>query len=306
MRSGFLLVIRLVRLIAAIGFVAACGQSTAPDTIQVSEIIVAQDATIVVGGKINLMVTAKGPELQFKWTASKGTLSSTITPAVEYTAPGEPGSYTVTVEVTGKGGIKEVKGITLQVVKPTPIPTATSIAPTPPPTLTPAPTNTLIPPTSTASPPPTPASTAVSIATLPAITCSCANSGKCGEQAWDALDHNNLEKVLACAQTAIKSWTREADAQQIQKASQCQFTPDPKDTRAFNDFWAKYWAVNDIATAWFLRGEAFYRQQKWAEAREAYRSVIDKYACGFAWDTNGWFWNVAEAAQSKYDEIKSK
>jgi hypothetical protein len=305
MRSGSLFV-RLVRLIMAAGLVAACNQATSSDTIQVSDIIVTQDTAIEVGGKVNLMVTAKGSDLQFKWTASQGTLSSTTTPAVEYTAPGEPGSYTVTVEVAGKGGIKEVKGITLQVVKPTPIPTATAIPPTALPTLTPALTNTPIPPTSTASPVPAPTHTAVSIATLPSVACSCSNSSTCDQQAWDALDHGDLEKALACAQTAIKSWTREADDQQAQKAGQCEFTPDPRDTRALNDFWAKYWAVNDVATAWFIRGEAFYRQQQWAEARAAYRSVMDKYACGFAWDPSGWFWNVADAAQLKYDEIKSK
>jgi len=314
MRSGSLFVIRLVSLIIVVGLLGACAQTT-PSGIDVGEINVVQ-GTVPVGEKTNLMISAKGPELQFKWTALRGSLSSSTVPAVEYTAPSEPGSDTVTVEVTGKGSVKVVKNVTLQIVRPTPIPTATFMLPTAPPTFTPVPTsiptlvptNTPLPPASTASPTLAPTNPPLPTAAAPAAQCSCTNSGKCNELAWNALNSNNLEQALACAQVAIKSWTSNADAQQAKRvnSSVCRATPDPKNTQAFNSFWADYWAVNDIATAWFIRGEAFYKQSKWTDARDAYRTVIDKYSCGFAWDTQGWFWNVADAAQTKYVEIKSK
>ncbi|HEX8129846.1 MAG TPA: tetratricopeptide repeat protein [Pyrinomonadaceae bacterium] len=124
------------------------------------------------------------------------------------------------------------------------------------------------------------------------------------QQAWEGLNRGNFALVMACTDSSIKKWSRQADTQQAKaSASGCSETPQATDLKPF---FASNWALSDIGTSWFIQGEAFSRQGKWAEAREAYKTVIDRYPCAFAWDPRGWFWRVADAAQEKYDEVRLK
>jgi len=134
------------------GLLGACGPK--PVATQVSKINI-EPGMIPVGETASLTVDASGTDLQFKWTASKGKISSPTAASVIYTAPDSPGPDTVTVEVTGKGG-SMVKSITFQVVKPTPVTTPTATA-TQVPTSTPTPVASptpppIVPPTRTATP----------------------------------------------------------------------------------------------------------------------------------------------------------
>lgn len=116
---------------------------------EVGDIQAQPSTSIVVGNTASLTVTASGTDLEFEWTAVRGTLSDATQPSVIYTAPLEPGTDTVTVRVTS-GGSTTVRNITFEVIKPTPTPTSTpTLTPiptsTPTPTLTPTPTTTLTP-----------------------------------------------------------------------------------------------------------------------------------------------------------------
>jgi len=83
----------------------------------------------------------------------------------------------------------------------------------------------------------------------------------------------------------------------------CADTPAAADSKSY---YASYWALSDVATAWFIRGEALSQQKKLAEAKLAYKTVTDRYRCAFTWDTNGWFWRTADGAQEKHDNIRTK
>jgi hypothetical protein len=136
----------LAGLALMIGLLGACGPQPEPPI--VSEISAQPSTTIQVGETAVLTVKASGTDLQFKWGANRGTLSSQTGASAIYTAPDSPGFDTVTVEVTSTGG-STVRSITFEVVVP---PTPTSI-----PTSTPAPTETPAPaPTSTPTVTPTP------------------------------------------------------------------------------------------------------------------------------------------------------
>ena len=82
----------------------------------------------------------------------------------------------------------------------------------------------------------------------------------------------------------------EADAQR-QQASLGGFPPKEKTF--------EYWALNDVATSYFILGQALLAQGKVAEAKDVFQKVIDEFPFAQAWDTNGWFWRVAEAASDK-------
>ncbi|HKO95731.1 MAG TPA: hypothetical protein VJU86_01985 [Pyrinomonadaceae bacterium] len=136
------------------------------------------------------------------------------------------------------------------------------------------------------------------------LRCAGDTSDAFVKQSWDALTSKDYEKAFICTNNAINKWTRQADTQQLKATNNaCADTPQPAELKSY---YATNWALSDIATAWFIRGEAFRQQAKWAQARQAYKTVIDKYHCAFAWDARGWFWRTADTAQEKYDEIRLK
>lgn len=191
----------------------------------------------------------------------------------------------------------------LPVFQSVPVPTDTPVPPTatsvlladtpPPPTntlvpLTDTPTLTTPPPTNTPLPPPQP-------------TCKGSTSRELTEQMWEAYEQGNYEKALVCTYELEQRWTLQAKEQQTQKAqSGCDYMPDPGNQTEIESFWADYWALNDVAIGWFVRGEIFREQEQCAEARAAYKVVIDEYSCAYAWDAKGWFWKIAEGAQNGY------
>jgi|ERR1043165_406525 tetratricopeptide (TPR) repeat protein len=136
------------------------------------------------------------------------------------------------------------------------------------------------------------------------VICKGDTSEQFTQQSWEGLKTGNYNLALACTGNNIRKWSRQADAQQAKAAnSSCNETPPATDLKGY---FASNWALSDIATSWFIKGEVFSQQGRWAEAREAYKTVMDKYPCAFAWDPRGWFWRVADAAQEKYDDIRLK
>jgi len=116
------------------------GACTAPQPLVVGEISAEPSGTILVGESATLMIQASGPDLQFQWSAGRGTLASATTSAVIYTAPDSPGPDTVTVEVTG-GENTTVRSIAFE-VQPRPSPSPTPSPATSAPEATDAPTPT--------------------------------------------------------------------------------------------------------------------------------------------------------------------
>lgn len=268
----------LVSLAFVVGLLGACGPK--PEPPQVGEINAEPSNTILVGETAGLIIRASGTDLQFEWTVSKGSLSSTTAPSLIYTAPDSPGLDTVTVEVTSKGG-STVRSITFQVVIP-PTPTLTA-------TPTATPTETQPPPPLTTTPPP----------------CEGDTSEDLTAQMFEAYDQGNYEKALVCTYELERRWTIQAKEQQAEKEqSDCEYTPDPNNKPEFDRFWADYWALNDVAIGWFVRGEIFRKQGKCPEAREAYTVVIEEYACAYACDSASCnsFWNVAGGARDALSE----
>jgi tetratricopeptide (TPR) repeat protein len=134
------------------------------------------------------------------------------------------------------------------------------------------------------------------------IACAGDTSQELVKQSWAALLDKDYDKALACTDRAIKKWSRQADTQQLKAATgDCDETPKPEDQKPY---FTANWALSDIATSWFIRGEVFYQQAKWKQAREAYKNVLDKYHCAFTLSREGWFWRTADGAQEKYDEIR--
>ncbi|MCA9400411.1 MAG: tetratricopeptide repeat protein [Candidatus Omnitrophica bacterium] len=114
-------------------------------------------------------------------------------------------------------------------------------------------------------------------------------------QAWKALN-NNVEEVFIYTDKVLELYEKKA------KEMQESLTEYPWESK---DKIFSYWALNDVGTALYIRGEAYKKTGKVKEARKAYKQLIDKFYYAQCWDPKGWFWKPAEAAQSALDELGS-
>jgi hypothetical protein len=115
-------------------------------------------------------------------------------------------------------------------------------------------------------------------------------------KAWKALEENDLAGVLAYTNKCMELYANQA------KKMQESLTAYPTGT---NDEIHAYWALNDVATGVFIQGEAYRKANMNAEAKAAYKKLIDEYSYGQCWDTKGWFWKPAEAAKEKLAMLES-
>jgi len=114
-------------------------------------------------------------------------------------------------------------------------------------------------------------------------------------QAWKALGDNDLDSVVAYADKIIELYSDKARAMQN---SMTEYAWESKDA-----IFAK-WALNDVGTALFIKGEAYKKAGQYGKAESAYRKLVNDYYYAQCWDPNGWFWKPAEAAQQSLDEME--
>ncbi|MCB9719874.1 MAG: tetratricopeptide repeat protein [Candidatus Omnitrophica bacterium] len=115
-------------------------------------------------------------------------------------------------------------------------------------------------------------------------------------QAWKALKDNDLESVLIYTDKVIALYGDKAVEMQN---SLTEYAWESKD-KIFS-----YWALNDVGTSLFIRGEAYKKAGEADKAREAYKSLVDDFYYSQCWDPNGWFWKPAEAAQQALEELEA-
>ena len=111
-------------------------------------------------------------------------------------------------------------------------------------------------------------------------------------KAWGALDQRDYRGVELYVKKCLELY--EADAKR-QQASLKDFPPKEK---VFN-----YWALNDVATGYFILGESLIAQNRYQEARATFERVINDFAFAQCWDTRGWFWKVAVGARDRLNKI---
>jgi tetratricopeptide (TPR) repeat protein len=111
-------------------------------------------------------------------------------------------------------------------------------------------------------------------------------------KAWGALAQNDIESVLAYTNKCISLYGAKASEMQAGLKDYATGT---------NDDIFKYWALNDVATSYYIQGEAYRTANMKDEAKEAYNKLIKDYSYGQTWDTKGWFWKPAAAAKEKLD-----
>ncbi len=115
-------------------------------------------------------------------------------------------------------------------------------------------------------------------------------------KAWGALNQNDTEAVLAYTNKCIELYGDKA------KEMQASLKDYPWGS---NDEIFSFWALNDVATALYIQGEAYRRADMKDEAKEVFSKLVNEYSYGQCWDPKGWFWKPAETAKEKINMIES-
>ena len=111
-------------------------------------------------------------------------------------------------------------------------------------------------------------------------------------KSWEALGKSDGKGVELFTKKCIELYESEAKKQQ---ASLTEFAPKEK---AFD-----YWALNDVGTCYFILGESYLSQKRYAEAKAAFNRVVDDFNFAQCWDPKGWFWKVAVASRGRLNKI---
>jgi tetratricopeptide (TPR) repeat protein len=111
-------------------------------------------------------------------------------------------------------------------------------------------------------------------------------------KAWGALDGGDHKGVELYTRKCIELYEADAKRQQAQLK---EFAPKEK---VF-----EYWALNDVATCYFILGESLIAQKRYKEAKAAFERIINDFAFAQCWDPKGWFWKVAVGARDRLNKI---
>ena len=112
--------------------------------------------------------------------------------------------------------------------------------------------------------------------------------------AWDAFSDGNYEDAITYADKCIEMY--EEDAKAMQESLRLQVPS--RATKSAEEIHAN-WALNDVGTSYYIKGESLLKLGKKEEALAAYKVVMNEFYFAQTWDPKGWFWSPAEAADPK-------
>lgn len=113
-------------------------------------------------------------------------------------------------------------------------------------------------------------------------------------KAWQASEAKDFAAVDGYTSKCIEMFKTQAVEQQ--KAL--------KEPPTDKDVIFAQWALNDVGTCYFIRGQALEKQGKNKEAIEAYKFLVDNLAFAQTWDPKGWFWKPAGAAAGRIKALE--
>ena len=115
-------------------------------------------------------------------------------------------------------------------------------------------------------------------------------------KAWDASGSQQHDDALAYIAKCLELYEGQAKAMQ---ASLSDYAPTTPPEAA-----SKYWALNDVGTCLFIRGEIELKRGDQSAAKATFQKLVNELKYAQCWDTNGWFWKPAEAARKKILELE--
>jgi tetratricopeptide (TPR) repeat protein len=119
-------------------------------------------------------------------------------------------------------------------------------------------------------------------------------------ESWKALDAKNYAHAIDQSRATIQEWSSAALFLQAKKNREIghlvDYSGDANDRKVI----FQYWALNDVAAAYFVLGQALDHQGDYAQASQAFQQVVTHYPLAQIWDPQGWFWSPVEAITNDY------
>jgi len=114
------------------------------------------------------------------------------------------------------------------------------------------------------------------------------------KKAWDSLNNKNYKATIAYAKKCISLYETHAKSQQ----NRLQEIPSGDES-------IQYWALNDVATCYYLMGEAYFNQKKYTQAKSAYKKAIRKFPFAQYYDPRGFTVKVKDTCEKKLVILES-
>lgn len=114
-------------------------------------------------------------------------------------------------------------------------------------------------------------------------------------KAWEALGEGKYEDAVKYTEKCAELY--EEKAREMQASLSAKAAPEN-----VHD----YWALNDVGTCYFIRGEALTKLREYEQALAAYKVVKDELFYAQAWDPKGWFWAPADAAYPRIEMLEQR
>ncbi|MBU0694794.1 MAG: hypothetical protein KKC11_09065 [Candidatus Omnitrophica bacterium] len=106
------------------------------------------------------------------------------------------------------------------------------------------------------------------------------------KKGWAVLGERKFEEVHQITDKCINEFSQTAD----NLAARLSELPSKGEE-------SKYQVMNDVATCYFIKGEALMREEKIPEAKKVFKEAVDKYPFAVAFDPRGWYWSIKEKAE---------
>jgi hypothetical protein len=134
----------------------------------------------------------------------------------------------------------------------------------------------------------------------------------CLKKAWAALNDSNFGQAIESADECIDQFSPRAfrDQATFEAAHEKQPPTGTVDSSFDKKKVFDRWAVNDVSTAYFVRGQAAEQLLKRTRRPQNKQLALDSYLAatrlsyGRCWDPEGWFWSPAEAAADRLLSLK--
>jgi hypothetical protein len=119
-------------------------------------------------------------------------------------------------------------------------------------------------------------------------------------RAWEFLNRGDNDRAIQQAQATVQEWSPWARKLEEKKAAELgrliSYEGDPEQRQQiFN-----YWALNDVAAAYFILGKAFDLQGHYTQAVGALQHIARNYPLAQIWDPRGWFWSPLDSIQDEF------
>ena len=116
--------------------------------------------------------------------------------------------------------------------------------------------------------------------------------------AWNAYNAGDYMAVLKYTEKCIELYEEQA----VEMQAALKNEPARRGQKSAEEIHAN-WALNDVGTSYFIRGETLFKLGRKEEALAAYKAVMNQFNYAQTWDPKGWFWSPAEAANPKVTQL---